>query len=44
MSHDTRLGIARNLARLYREVLEEPLPPELAALLRRLEATERTRR
>ena len=33
-----QLGIARNLARLYAEVLEEPLPPELQRLIARLEA------
>ena len=36
------LMIARNLARLYADVLEEPLPPDLARLIGRLE--ERLRR
>jgi Anti-sigma factor NepR len=31
------LMIARNLARLYADVLEEPLPPDLARLIGRLE-------
>jgi hypothetical protein len=35
-----RLELARNLVRLYREVLEQPIPAELAALLERLEAQE----
>jgi hypothetical protein len=36
---DTRdsLLIAQNLARLYSDVLEEPLPPDLARLIGRLE-------
>jgi ABC-type histidine transport system ATPase subunit len=32
-----RLAIAQNLARLYREVLEEPLPPQLCTLIESLE-------
>jgi hypothetical protein len=31
------LTIARNLARIYADVLEEPLPRELAILIARLE-------
>ena len=31
------LLIARNLARLYADILEEPLPPDLARLIGRLE-------
>jgi Anti-sigma factor NepR len=36
---DTResLSIAQNLARLYADVLEEPLPADLARLIGRLE-------
>jgi anti-sigma factor NepR-like protein len=30
-------AVARNLARLYGEVLDAPLPDDLAALIRRLE-------
>jgi hypothetical protein len=40
MSTNPRLELARNLVRLYREVLEQPIPAELAALLERLEAQE----
>ena len=32
-----QLGVARNLARVYAEVLEEPLPAELRRLIARLE-------
>jgi len=34
-----QLGIARNLARVYAEVLDEPLPAELRRLIARLEAS-----
>ncbi len=36
--------IARNLARLYSDVLEEPLPPDLARLIGRLEERLTTKR
>jgi len=36
-SHGHALAIALNLARLYEEVLQEPLPPELRRLVTRLE-------
>ncbi len=39
-----RLAVARNLMRVYDEVLDEPLPEELAALVERLEAREAKRR
>lgn len=39
-----RIAAARNLARLYNEVLEAPLPEELTALVQRLEAKEREQR
>ncbi len=35
--HGHGLAIALNLARLYEEVLQEPLPPELRRLVTRLE-------
>ena len=38
------LMIARNLARLYSDVLEEPLPPDLARLIGRLEERLTTQR
>lgn len=38
MSVSPRLELARNLVRLYREVLEQPAPAELVTLLERLEA------
>ena len=38
MSASPRLELARNLVRLYREVLEQPVPAELMSLLERLEA------
>ncbi len=38
MSKDVRLAVARSLARIYADVLTEPLPPVLAELLNRLEA------
>ncbi len=37
MSADPRLAIARNLLRIYREVLEEPAPADLLELLQRLQ-------
>jgi hypothetical protein len=43
MSKDVRLAVARNLARIYADVLKEPLPPVLAELLNRLEAQEAAR-
>jgi hypothetical protein len=39
-----RLAIARNLARIYTQVLEEPLPPDLADLLEALESREKSQR
>ncbi len=39
-----RIAVARNLMRVYDEVLGEPLPEELAALVERLEAREAKRR
>ncbi len=44
MNKDVRLAVARNLARIYADVLKEPLPPILAELLNRLEAEEAARR
>ncbi len=44
MSKDVRLAVARNLARIYADVLREPLPPVLAELLNRLEAQQAIRR
>jgi hypothetical protein len=44
MSKDGRIAIARNLIRIYRQVLEEPVPAELLDLVRRLEAEEKRRR
>ncbi len=38
MSASPRLELARNLVRLYHEVLGEPAPAELVSLLKRLEA------
>ena len=43
MSVSPRLELARNLVRLYREVLEEPVPAELVSLLERLEAQQGAR-
>ena len=43
MSKDARLAIARNLVRIYADVLKEPLPPVLTELLNRLEACESAR-
>jgi hypothetical protein len=44
MNKDVRLAVARNLARIYADVLKEPLPPILAELLNRLEVQEVARR
>ena len=44
MNRDTRIAIAQNLVRIYREVLEEPVPSHLLDLLARLEAYESERR
>jgi hypothetical protein len=44
MSKDSRIAIARNLIRIYRQVLEEPVPAELLDLVRRLEAEEKRQR
>jgi anti-sigma factor NepR-like protein len=41
MTQDPRLAVARNLVRIYRDVLEEPIPMALVTLLARLEADER---
>lgn len=38
-----KAAIARNLARLYGEVLDAPLPDDLAELIQRLEAQETNR-
>ncbi len=38
MSQDPRLALVHNLMRIYREMLEEPVPDALVALLARLEA------
>jgi hypothetical protein len=43
MRMDTRTAFAQNLVRIYREVLEEPVPSHLLDLLARLEAQERER-
>ena len=43
MRKDPRVAIARNLVRIYSEVLEEPAPLPLLDLLRRLEACEAAR-
>ena len=37
---DPRVGIAQNLVRIYRDVLQEPVPLPLIDLLRRLQAQE----
>lgn len=37
MDRQVRLAIARNLARIYADVLEEPLPRSLQHLLQKLE-------
>jgi hypothetical protein len=44
MSKDSRIAIAQNLIRIYRQVLEEPVPAELLDLVRRLEAEEKRQR
>lgn len=40
MHQDSRVAIAQNLVRIYRHVLEEPVPPPLLNLLNRLQAQE----
>jgi hypothetical protein len=35
-SQGTTLDVARNLARIYADVLEEPLPPDLQGLIIKL--------
>jgi hypothetical protein len=40
MHRDTRIAIAQNLVRIYRHVLEQPVPPPLLDLLNRLQAQE----
>ena len=40
MTKSNRLAIAENLVRVYRQVLEEPVPPQLLDLVRRLSAQE----
>jgi hypothetical protein len=37
MNDDARLAVALNLARIYRDVLGEPVPEPLAELLKRLQ-------
>ncbi len=44
MSKDTRLAIAQNLVRIYRQVLDEPVPSHLLDLVRRLEAQQNSSR
>ncbi len=44
MSKDTRLAVAQNLVRIYRQVLEQPVPQHLIDLIARLEAQENSRR
>jgi hypothetical protein len=44
MGRDTQLEVTRNLARIYADVLREPLPAALLELLKRLEAQEAVRR
>jgi hypothetical protein len=44
MSKDSGMAIAENLIRIYRQVLEEPVPAELLDLVRRLEAEEKRQR
>ncbi|HEX2553727.1 MAG TPA: hypothetical protein VHL98_08500 [Microvirga sp.] len=41
MTDDPRLSVARNLARIYRDVLGEPVPAPLAELLKRLQERNR---
>ena len=43
MSRDPRIAIAQNLARIYQDVLHEPIPPKLLELVMRLEAREKAR-
>jgi len=40
MTKSTKLVIAENLVRVYRQVLDEPVPPQLLDLVRRLTAEE----
>ena len=40
MHRDARIAIAQNLVRIYRHVLEQPVPPLLLDLLNRLQAQE----
>ena len=40
MTKSNRLVMAENLVRVYRQVLEEPVPPQLLDLVRRLTAQE----
>ncbi len=42
LGKDARLLIAQDLVRLYGEVLNEPLPEELLALIRRLQSETET--
>ncbi len=44
MTKGTRLAIAQNLVRIYRETLEEPVPSQLLELVRRLETGDNQRR
>jgi hypothetical protein len=37
MNDHSRLALALNLVRIYRDVLEEPVPTPLAELLKRLQ-------
>lgn len=37
MQPKTKLDVARNLVRIYRDVLQIPVPAELTALVKRLE-------
>lgn len=43
MRATTKLEAARNLVRIYRDVLELPVPGELLALVRRLEGEDEPR-
>jgi hypothetical protein len=40
MQPKTKLDVARNLVRIYRDVLQIPVPSELKALIKRPEAEE----
>ena len=40
MTKSTKLVIAENLVRVYRQGLEEPVPPQLLDLVKRLAAQE----